>query len=232
MGLIRNLIRPRSRPLIGVTSSADGGRYMWWCNKLAVMMAGGRARRITPDSTVDLNRFAGFVIGGGDDITPTLYGDEIDPAIRVDPARDRLEQNILVHAEMADLPILGICRGAQMINVHRGGAIHRDVGEIYKDAPKLRTVLPRKRVEIRPGSQLARIVRQRAITVNALHHQSISHLGRGLEIVAEDLWKIVQGIEARGERFVMGVQWHPEFLFFLPSHLRLFRALIDAARTG
>ena len=203
---------------------------MWWCNRLAILMASGRARRITPGQKPDLNRFEGFVIGGGDDITPTLYGDEIDPAIRVDPARDQLEQDILTHAEKADLPVLGICRGAQMINVHRGGAIHRDIGEIYRDAPRVRTVLPRKRVEIRPGSRLADIVRQPAITVNALHHQSISRLGRDLEIVAEDLWKIVQGVEAQGQRFVMGVQWHPEFLFFLPSHLRLFRALINAAR--
>jgi len=205
---------------------------MWWCNRLAILMASGRARRITPGQKPDLNRFEGFVIGGGDDITPTLYGDEIDPAIRVDPARDQLEQDILTHAEKTDLPVLGICRGAQMINVHRGGAIYRDIGEIYRDAPRLRTVLPRKRVEIRPGSRLADIVRKPAITVNALHHQSISRLGRGLEIVAEDLWSIVQGVEAQGDRFVMGVQWHPEFLFFLPSHLRLFRALTNAALTN
>lgn len=227
MGLLNMNLK---RPLIGVTASARGGRYMWWCNYLAIILSGGRARRIFPGFRTPLERFEGFVIGGGDDITPTLYGDEIDPAVRLDPDRDRLEQRILDHADAARLPVLGICRGAQMINVHQGGSIHREVREVYVDAPHVRTVLPRKRVEIKPGSRLATIVRRRAIIVNALHHQSISQLGHGLSVVAEDLWRIVQGVEMRGSRFVMGVQWHPEFLFFLPSHLRLFRALVKAAR--
>ncbi len=217
-----------NRPLIGVTASSKGGRYMWWCNRLAVLLAGGRAEKIVPAGDHDFDRFMGFIIGGGDDIAPTLYGDEIDPAIRIDPDRDRLEQTVLGHAAEYRLPVLGICRGAQMINVHKGGAIHREIGEIYVEAPKLRTVLPRKRVEITPGSRLAGIIRRPAINVNALHHQSISNLGQGLAVAAKDLWGIVQGIEQKGERFVLGVQWHPEFLFFLPSHLRLFRALVEA----
>lgn len=220
----------KRRPLIGVTTSVHGGRYMWLCNLMAVTLAGGRARRITPGHVPDLGPFAGFVIGGGDDITPTLYGDEIDPAIRIDPDRDRLEQDILSHAEQQDLPVLGICRGAQMINVHQGGAIYRDIADINGEIPRVRTVLPSKHVEIVAGSRLARIMKLRSVTVNALHHQAISRLGRDLNVVAKDLWGIVQGVESSGRRFLMGVQWHPEFLFFLPSHLRLFRALVTAAR--
>jgi len=203
---------------------------MWWCNRLAVLLSGGRARRLTAPDRPDLTPFAGFIIGGGDDITPTLYGDEIDPAVRIDPERDRLEQTVLDHAAKQELPVLGICRGAQMINVHEGGTIHRDVAEVYHDAPRMRTVLPRKRVEIVPETRLARIIRRRAVTVNALHHQSVKELGKDLSVVARDLWGIVQGIEHNTARFVLGVQWHPEFLFFLPSHLRLFRALVKAAR--
>lgn len=219
-------------PLIGVTASVRGGRYMWWCNRLAIWLANGRARRLLPPDKLDLGRFDGFIIGGGDDIAPTLYGDEIDPAVRIDPDRDHLEQTVLDHAQKHSLPVLGICRGAQMINIHKGGSIYRDISEIYADAPRMRTVLPRKRVEIVPDTRLARIIRRRAITVNALHHQSISNLGRDLSIVARDLWGIVQGIEQSGERFVLGVQWHPEFLFFLPSHLRLFRTLVAEARAN
>ncbi|MEX1148184.1 MAG: type 1 glutamine amidotransferase [Sphingomonadales bacterium] len=220
------------RPLIGVTASVRGGRYMWWCNRLAVLLAGGRAQRITVDDRPDMDRFQGFIIGGGDDITPTLYGDEIDPAIRIDPDRDRLEQDILTHAEDNSLPVLGICRGAQMINVHRGGTIFRDIADIDDTMPRVRTVLPAKHVDIRGGSRLARIMKLRGVTVNALHHQAISRLGRDLDVVAEDLWGIVQGVESTQPRFLIGVQWHPEFLFFLPSHLRLFRALVHEAGAG
>ncbi|HYE01475.1 MAG TPA: gamma-glutamyl-gamma-aminobutyrate hydrolase family protein, partial [Alphaproteobacteria bacterium] len=161
-----------------------------------------------------------------------LYGGKINPDIRIDPERDALERRVLDWAERLRLPVLGICRGAQMINVHRGGSLHTDIYEVYEQAPKLRTVLPRKTVTIAEGSRLRALLGAGEVRVNALHHQSIDRPGRGLTPVAHDRYGIVQGIEggpAEHAGFLFGVQWHPEFLVADRRSLGLFRALAAAA---
>lgn len=219
-----------SRPRIAVTTSRGWGRWLWWWCWLAVNRAGGRAVRLRPGRAFELERLDGLLVGGGDDISPTLYQGELDPAVKIDPERDQLELQALEHAGNRDLPVLGICRGAQMINVFMGGNLHEDIYEIYEEAPKLRTVLPKKRVQIVPDSRLDRILECRACRVNALHHQSIDRVGRGLEVVARDEHGMVQAIERPGGTFMIGVQWHPEFLIFDAGQQRLFRRLVDAAR--
>ncbi len=220
------------RPRIGVTASRRGGRFMWWCNRLAVFRAGGRAVRLRPGDPLVLDRLDGLVIGGGDDITATLYGGELDPAVRIDPERDRLELGLLETAASRNWPTLGICRGAQMINVAFGGTLHADIHAIYREAPRLRTVMPRKTVRIEPGSRLHAILDCERCRVNALHHQSVDRLGRGLRVVARDEYDIVQGVERPEPPFLIGVQWHPEFLILDHGQQRLFRRLVTAARAG
>jgi putative glutamine amidotransferase len=219
-----------ARPLIGVTASSRGGRAMWWFNRMAVARAGGRAVRITAEEPFPIERLDGIVIGGGDDINAILYGGAVNPAIRIDPARDALELRVLDWVARLCLPTLGICRGAQMINVHRGGTLHTDIHEIYVRAPRMRTVLPRKTVEIDPASRLRTVLGIGRCRVNALHHQSIAEPGEGVAIVARDAFGIVQGIEVRDCPCLYGVQWHPEFLVFDRHQQNLFRALVDAAR--
>jgi putative glutamine amidotransferase len=119
-----------------------------------------------------------------------------------------------------------------MINVHRGGTLYTDIHEIYVRAPRMRTVLPRKFVEIDAGSGLRRILGLARCRVNALHHQSIDGPGEGVAIVARDAFGIVQGIEVRDCPYLFGVQWHPEFLVFDRHQQNLFRALVTAARQG
>ena len=218
-----------SRPLIGVTASRRRGRWMWWFNRLAVTRAGGQAVRISTDTLVHVERLAGLVVGGGDDIEPTLYGRTPQPAVRVDPERDRLELELLDAASRRGLPVLGICRGAQMINVHRGGSLHTDMWEVFVAAPRMRTVLPKKRVRIEPDSRLASLLGTTTTRVNALHHQSIDRTGRGLRAVAWDEHGIVQGVEAVDVPFLVGVQWHPEFLVADRGQQALYAALVAAA---
>lgn len=219
------------RPLIGVTGSARRGRAMWWFNRLAVARAGGRAVRITPATPYPLERLGALVVGGGDDIDAALYGlSPRAPTVRIDPERDALELRALDGAERLDLPVLGICRGAQMINVHRGGTLHTDIHAVYREAPRLRTILPRKTVRIRSGSRLAGILEIERCRVNALHQQSVDRLGVGLRQVAEDEAGIVQAIEVPAEPFLLGVQWHPEFLVADRHQQGLFRALVAAVR--
>ncbi len=172
----------------------------------------------------------GLVIGGGDDIGAEIYGGQVLPDVRIDPDRDRLELDLLKGALPSGLPVLGICRGSQMINVALGGTLHTDIYAVYEQAPKMRTVLPKKRVSIMPGTRLDRILCCNPCQVNALHHQSVDRLGKGLAIAAQDESGIVQAIEAEAGPFLLGVQWHPELLFWKAQQQRLFSALVDAAR--
>ena len=220
------------RPRIGVTTSRRGGRFMWQANRLALLRAGAAAVRLRPGGPLPVEELHGLVIGGGDDITATLYGGAVDPAIRIDRARDRLELDLLGEAARRFWPVLGICRGAQMLNVFLGGSLHGDIHAAYAGAPRLRTVLPRKMVHVEPDSLLASILGCCDCRVNALHHQSIDRLGQGLRVVARDGHGIIQAVERDGPPFTLGVQWHPEFLPADRGQQRLFRALAAAARDG
>jgi putative glutamine amidotransferase len=218
--------------LIGVTASVRGGRWMSRANQFALWRAGGRAVRIDAQHKFPIDALDGLVIGGGDDIDAALYGGQVIPTVRIDEERDRLELRMLAHAARRDLPVLGICRGAQMINVHRGGSLYTDIFEVFVKAPRLHTVLPSKLVEITNGSTLAALLGRTRVRVNALHHQSVDRLGQGVRVAALDRWGIVQAIEVPHCRFLIGVQWHPEFLLFDGRQQSLFRALVAAARAS
>lgn len=220
------------RPLIGVTASARGSRIPWLFNRLALRRAGAEAVRLTAEEVPRFDRLDGLVVGGGDDIEPARYGSEIEPMVKIDPNRDELELAALDWAERCCRPVLGICRGSQMINVHRGGTLHTDIHAVYVAAPRLRTVLPRKDVRVEPRTRLQAILGTSALRVNALHHQSVARLGRGVQVAARDLWGIVQAIEVPDGPFLVGVQWHPEFLLLDRGQQRLFRALTVAAAAG
>lgn len=223
-----------TRPVIGVTSSRRGANTMWWFNCLALWRAGAAPQRLVAGREFDPGRLDGLVIGGGDDIDAEIYGQKIALDIRIDPERDRLELSLLEHAMERELPVLGICRGAQMLNVYLGGTLHTDIYEIYEKAPRLRTVLPKKTVRIDERSKLFSILGQSTCRVNSLHHQSIDKTGRGLDVVSRDEQGIVQGIEDPERPYLIGVQWHPEFLVFQQSQQRLFvnLAAACASRAG
>lgn len=219
-----------TRPLIGVTTSRRGGWRSYLMHRLALMRAGARSVRLTPGDSLPKEPLQGLVIGGGDDIGAEIYGGQVLPDVRIDPDRDKLELGLLRAALPMGLPVLGICRGSQMINVALGGTLHTDIYEVYVQAPKMRTVLPRKSVTIMPDTALDRILRCNPCQVNALHHQSVDKLGEGLRIAAQDESGIVQAVESETAPFLLGVQWHPELLVWKKSQQRLFAALAEASR--
>jgi putative glutamine amidotransferase len=126
---------------------------MWWFNRAALLRAGARSQRLCAGEPVAVERFDGFVIGGGDDIEATLYGGKIEPAIRIDRERDAFELKLLEAAAGRGLPLLGICRGAQIINVFMGGTLHESIYDVYPGIPRVHSPLPKKTIEIIAGSK-------------------------------------------------------------------------------
>ncbi len=221
----------RKRPEIWMTDGAGSLPVDWWLIALLLRAAGARGRRIVPKERWSAYSFAGLLLGGGDDIDVRLYAGHLIPTTRSDPERDALELALFAKADRTHRPVFGVCRGAQMINVARGGTLHPDIGEAIPGARARRMPLPVKTVTIAADSRLADILGCRRLKVNAIHHQAIATLGTGLRAVAWDEEGVIQAVEdMTSERFVLGVQWHPEYLFWQTGTRRLFAALATAAR--
>jgi len=218
-----------SRPLIGVTVSRRSGWRVYPLMALNVWLAGGRAVKWQSRRAIEVSTVDGVIIGGGDDIAPTLYGGELRMGVRLDPERDEMESGVLRAAFDTDLPILGICRGSQMLNIVLGGTLHQEAYSVY-NSRFVKTILPKKRVTLTEDSLIYRVTRRECLDVNALHTQAVDKLGRGLRAVARDEGGMVQAIERIRDPFALGVQWHPEHLFYRRAHRRLFKALVEAAR--
>lgn len=156
----------------------------------------------TPSDPSDLGACRGLVLSGGSDVEPSRYGQPNRHARNPDPERDGMELRLIGEALERGLPILGICRGAQILNVAFGGTLLQDIAGHTG---------PRHAVRFEPGSGLAAIARPP--TVNSRHHQAVGQLGAGLRATVRSAGDdVVEGIEAIGHPFVMAVQWHPEDL--------------------
>lgn len=218
-----------SKPVIGVTTSRRSGWRIFPLVALNVWLVGGRAVRWVAGRPADIDTVDGLIIGGGDDISPDLYGGRLVTSARLDPARDELEKS-LVHAALEHhKPVLGICRGSQMLNVASGGTLHQDAYGVYEASDRVWTILPRKTVQICEGTRLAGLSGLKPMSINALHSQAVDKLGDGLRIAAHDRGGMVQAIERTEDPFALGVQWHPEHLFYAHRQRAIFRALVTAA---
>jgi len=184
-----------------------------------------------------LRRLDGLLIsGGGFDIHPSFYGEKsIEQMGVVKAQRTEFELAITAAALKQDLPLLGICGGAQALNVVLGGSLYQDIGTQAPN-PAEHEQSEKKAygghaVEIASGTRLRAIVQRRRIEVNTTHHQAVKRLGKSLVInaIADD--GIIEGIESTRHRFAIGVQWHPEVL--APRRIdqrRLFAAFVTAAK--
>lgn len=148
----------------------------------------------------------------------------------IDTARDAFEENCLDKALEKGQPVLGICRGAQLINVRFGGTLHGELSGFYGESGNPASVYPRKKITVVENSLLLRVIGQQKLLVNSLHKQAVNKLGKGIEVSAKDDSEVIQAIEASQHPWVLGVQWHPEFLPTLRKHQRIFRSLIAATR--
>lgn len=216
------------RLTIGVTGPSHGIPWAWWATRFLLRRAGANARRLHAGTGAPEDDIAGFVIGGGNDIDPAIYGGDVSASRSVDPMRDEYELNVLKIAEQRGVPVLGICRGAQLINVYRGGTLVSDLSNIRVQTSNKGTLLPRKSVTIEEDAKLAHLIGAVTTRVNSLHHQAVAKTGNGLVVCARDKDDIVQGIESLEGPLRIGVQWHPEYLPQRADQRRLFTGFVGA----
>jgi gamma-glutamyl-gamma-aminobutyrate hydrolase PuuD/predicted ATP-grasp superfamily ATP-dependent carboligase len=225
---------PRSaRPTIGVTMPDQGETAAWMAMRLAVWLAGGRAVRLTARAPQDPHTVDGLILGGGSDVFPASFEGQPKPGYAYDLARGDMEASWLLASRRHDLPVLGVCRGAQMLNVLAGGGLHMDLagfeGANLQPSP-WQKLFARKIVAVNPSSRFAAICGQPRLAVNVIHQQAIDRLGAGLTVAARQTNGVIQVIEDRSRRFWIGVQHHPELMLYRAAHRRLFKGLVAAAR--
>ena len=218
------------RPLIAVTTSARTGWRVYPLINLNLWITGGRGVRWGVGRIVDLEHVDGLIIGGGDDIGPEMYGGKLGLSAKLDPERDELERCLAEAALARNIPVLGICRGSQMLNVALGGTLDQDAWTTYGADRKITTILPKRAVCVEPDTHLSLISGDAPMKVNALHSQAVDRIGQGLRVSARDTGGMVQAIERVSDPFALGVQWHPEHLFYAHRQRAIFRALVSAAQ--
>ncbi len=240
------------RPLIGITGRKDASARLVTSQMYsvgetyvqAVHRAGGLPLIIPPmfveaDSETLIARLDGLLLSGGEDIHPRHYGQSPEAWLGgVDESRDATELG-LVHAALeAQIPLLAICRGHQVLNVALGGSLYQDLAAQVPGVLDHAFLMSRSleqsvhEVTLDAGSQVAQILGGTSFSVNSAHHQSVQSAGVGLRIVAYAPDGVVEAIELAGYPFCIGVQWHPEAMVRRdPEMLPLFMAFVESART-
>jgi putative glutamine amidotransferase len=226
------------RPIIGITTYVEPASWGVWQDlettlvphayTEAVAQAGGRVVLLPPDDLdADVVRVLdGLVIGGGADLDPALYGAEREPLTDIRPHRDSGEMLLARAALAADLPILGVCRGMQVLTVAAGGTLHQHLPDVlghekHRPAPG---VYGSHDARFAPGSRVAELMGD-DLGIHCYHHQGIADPGTLRPTGwAED--GLIEAVEDPGHAFVLGVQWHPELI----RDRRLFGALVNAAK--
>lgn len=216
------------RPVIGL-SCRHPRRPDALFTHLALSLNGARVRHLRPGVPVPWDSLHGLVVGGGNHIHPGHFGQVPEVRARYVDARDQLELELLRESRRRRLPVLGICRGAQVLNVSRGGELVQDITPFRKLTRPRRLLLPLQPVHLRTGSRLARVLSTPRLGVNRIHSQAMQSLGEGLQAVAWDADGFIQAIESTDGAWHVGVQWHPEYLLYHPLHRRLFAGLVRAA---
>jgi putative glutamine amidotransferase len=180
-----------------------------------------------------LDRVDGVLLSGGPDIHPDAYGAEPHAELGpTEPPLDAFELALARAADERDVPILAICRGAQLFNVARGGTLHQHLPDVVGDGVTHRQPgapgEPVHDVTVAAGSRLAAILGRRHAHVNSFHHQAVDVVGERLEVTARAQDGTVEAFEAVDRGFVVGVQWHAECLVDREEQAALFAALVDA----
>ncbi|MFZ0088971.1 MAG: gamma-glutamyl-gamma-aminobutyrate hydrolase family protein [Solirubrobacteraceae bacterium] len=234
------------RPAIGICAPVTDARYGVWNQQVALLpsgyvsainRAGGLALMVAPDpQLVDdpdqlLSRIDGLILAGGNDVDPAAYGADPHPETRnTTPDRDAFEIALTVRAVELDMPVLGICRGMQILNIAFGGTLLQHLPDVLRHADHRRVAGSfdgsDHDVRLVPDSLAAQAAGELVHSTKSHHHQGVDVIGEGLMVTgASALDDLVEAIELPSHRFVLGVQWHPE----ADERSRVIGALVRAA---
>jgi putative glutamine amidotransferase len=235
--------KPRSKPVIGIPTSTrdDHGRIGLPAGYIEAVRRAGGAPWLLPAGETDLDAFLevidALILPGGGDVAPALYGGADHPEIYgVDAGRDESEIRLVRHAVESDLPLLCICRGAQVLNVALGGTLIEHlpdvVGESTPHRGRPRGHVPHP-VDLVAGTRLEKLLGRPPAAPSSSHHQAIRKVAPGLAVTAHAPDGTIEAVEMASHRFLIAVQWHPEVSAARdPIEQRLFDALVAEVRDG
>ena len=226
------------KPVIGITRCSKLDDYV-----ASVEQTGARVRvlEVSDSPKKVLDEIDGLVLTGGGDVDPVFYGEDRHPSVEdAEPGRDEFEVDLARRAVDADLPVLAICRGAQVLNVAMGGSLVQDIPSAV-DTELRHTIQEPKNeiahdVSVVHGSKLEAalgpaVASAHTCRVNSRHHQSVGRLGRDLSASAKAPDGVVEAIESPQKSFCIGVQWHPENFWRTGEFSALFDSFVASART-
>jgi putative glutamine amidotransferase len=221
-------------PRIGISRCSRLDDYV-----TSIEQAGGRVRilEVSESPRALVNVLDGVLLTGGGDVDPVLYGqDRHDTVSDAEPGRDEFELDLARRALADDLPLLGICRGAQVLNVAAGGSLVQDIPSALPGSAAHQIATPADAlahpVTVTPGSALAAALAGRTeCAVNSRHHQSVARAGTGLIVSAVAPDGVIEALEAPDATFCLAVQWHPENFCRSGEFASLFTAFVNAARS-
>lgn len=229
------------RPVIGISGYAERARWGTHWHKDATLVPHAYVDKVTasgcapvvlppvPGIEHTISRLDGLLLTGGGDVDPARYAAPQHPmTVRVNTGRDAAELALLEAAMSAGLPVLGICRGLQVLNVFMSGTLHQHLPDVtghdgHSPGPAEYGPQP---IQMAPGSLVAKIIGSETVEVMCHHHQVIDKLGAGLTATAWSDDGTVEAVELADHPFAVGVQWHPE----ITEDASLFVAFADAAR--
>ncbi len=228
------------KKIIAVVPLWDDEKQSLWMlpNYLDAIRESGGVPLVLPlhveaqDAVQILTKCDGLLITGGHDVDPAVYGQEKLPLCgALCPSRDRLEKALYRYALNRDMPVLGICRGLQTVNVLQGGSLYQDLPAQCPSQVEHHGLPPYHQVihDVSLADGLRQLLGLERLGVNSYHHQAIRELGRDLQVMAQADDGIVEAVRHKGKRFVWAVQWHPEFSFRADENSRkIFKAFVDA----
>lgn len=236
------------RPLVLISCGIDSGgaKYEGSLSYVEAVEGAGGSVMVAPPRLCEetLSMLCGLADGlllpGGNDVDPASFGEEPAPGNgRVEPEVDEVDLFLARYALQHGKPVLGICRGCQVLNVAAGGTLFQDLptqwdmGQLLKHRQQAPRWHASHAVHIAPGSMLARVMGTTRLRVNSFHHQAIRGCSQGLRVVAQAPDGVTEAVEGEGPGFTLGLQWHPEgMLDRHPVQQRLFEAFIQASLAG